>query len=330
MKTVPRESQQKNKTSSRRKILIGTLALLVATNVATVSILVYQNRPDAILSFENPYPLIDPARSFIGQEHYLATLQPLRVELYEMVAREKKEGNEIAIYFEYLNTGANIAVNPELRIFPASLIKLPLAFTVLKKIEGGDWRLNDKLVLAPGDQSSGFGQLYRKPVGTMFTIEELLKALLEDSDNTAYQILLRNLSPDEVDATFEALGLGELFNSVGQITAKEYSRLFRALYTASYLNREHSQILLKWLDEAPFEGFLSTGLPREISFSHKFGTHGPQRVYTDSGIAYVSNRPYLITVLIHRTKGDQSGDQEEAERIMQEISESAYTYISTQ
>jgi beta-lactamase class A len=328
MKMFPfREKATKH--AGRGTFLYLVIVFLCVSNATVAWRLWYQVSVASFEGEKKAYPLIDPARHLTAQENYLSTLQPLRVEMRELVAREKEKGNEIAVYFEYLNTGANIAINPDMRIFPASLIKLPLAFTVMKKVERGEWQLDDKLVLAPGDQGPGFGELYRKPIGTTFTIEELLKALLEDSDNTAYNILLRNLTPDEVDETFEALGLEELFNEIGQITAKEYSRLFRALYTASYLNREYSQLLLEWLQEGEFSDFLSTGIPAGTLFPHKFGTHEPQRVYTDSGVVYVPERPYLITVLIHRTQGNADDDHADAARIMQEISESAYTYVST-
>jgi len=39
-----------------------------------------------------------------------------------------------------------------LRILPASLIKVPLAMAVMKKIESGDWNLYNELVLMKEDR----------------------------------------------------------------------------------------------------------------------------------------------------------------------------------
>lgn len=318
------------KQKNRMCLAIATLGIVAA--LAFSALYFWSQRPSAIRSVENPYPLIDLSRNFVAQEHYLATLQPLRVSLNEIVKREAGKQNEATIYFEYLNTGANIVVNSDLRVLPASLTKLPLALTVMKKVEDGEWRLDDELVLLPGDANSGSGTLHDRPVGTRFTIEILLKALLQESDNTAFNIFSRNLKPEEHLATHEALGIAELFDAEGRISAKEYSRFFRTLYTASFLNRESSHALLTWLSESTFDEFLSATVPENVPFPHKFGINVNNRVFLDSGIGYIPNRPYLITVLIHRAGNPERKqfDREESARIMKEISETAYAYIISQ
>ena len=82
----------------------------------------------------NAYPLIDPARNLIGQEHFFSTIEPLRKALKSYVQSEKIEAT---IYVEYLNTGANIHINPEGRYWPASLTKLPIAIATMSTIEKG-------------------------------------------------------------------------------------------------------------------------------------------------------------------------------------------------
>lgn len=72
-------------------------------------------------------------RHFMEEKNIITTLQPIREKYREIV--EKNGSDSISLYFEYLNTGANISINPDLRILPASLIKVPLAMAVMKKIE---------------------------------------------------------------------------------------------------------------------------------------------------------------------------------------------------
>ncbi len=40
------------------------------------------------------------------------------------------------------------------------------------------------------------------------------------------------------------------------MTTKEYTRLIRSLYTANYLNPEHSQILLDMLTRTDYDDYL--------------------------------------------------------------------------
>lgn len=275
--------------------------------------------------FSNLYPLLDPARSFTSQEHFIVNLQPLREELKELVKKENHES--ISLYFEYLNTGANINIGQDIRIWPASLPKLPLAMAVMKKVESGVWQLGTELVLGEGQKDAEFGALFQSPAGTHFTIERLLRELLTNSDNTSYHVLLENMRPSEIDPIITETGLEELFDTRSFISAKEYSRLYRALYTSSFLKQENSTKILKWLSESDFDRYLASGIDKNVIFSHKWGLNQNYHVFLDSGIAYVPYRPYIITVMI---QGDGSaGEEERAATIMREIGSKVYNYIVT-
>ncbi|KKS89719.1 MAG: Peptidoglycan-binding domain 1 protein [Parcubacteria group bacterium GW2011_GWF2_43_11] len=316
-----------------KKLFVILVIFLIATNVVTLGFLVHKSRQDSVKQFENPYPLIDFTRNFIPQEHYLTTLQPLRETLNGLA--DKYGRDNVSIYVEYLNTGASIIIGPEAYIWSASLPKLPIAMAVMKKIEDGDWKLSNELVLMPVDKDDDSGSvessLWEYPVGTRFTIETLLQELLVNSDNTAHKIFFRNLHADEVDRVVIDLGLYGLFNEEGKMSAKEYSRFFRSLYTANFLNRENSQKLLEWLDESTFDDYLAQSVPAETPFPHKYGENTIQRVYSDSGIVYIPNRPYLITVMLAGNfDASLADDMERARMFMRRVSEEAYAYMSLQ
>lgn len=311
-----------------RLLLIISIALF-ATNITTAIFLVRGRNDSASV---NPYPFIDISRNFIPQEHYFVNLQPLREELNAMV--DKFGRDSVSLYVEYLNTGANISVNPDRYIWPASLAKIPLAMAVMKKVERGDWKLTNELVLMEGDRNDESGnpegQLSEYPVGTRFTIKNLLEELLVNSDNTAHYILLRNLHADDLDRIVGELGLDALFTEEGKVSAKEYSRLFRALYTASFLTREDSEMILQWLDTSPFNDFLSKGIPEETPFPHKYGEKITLNAYADSGIVYLANRPYLITVMVQRDEAAPfETERERAAEFIRTVSKAAYDYFSS-
>ncbi len=269
------------------------------------------------------YPFIDPARNFISQEHFIVNIQPLREKLRALAQKERP--GSLSLYFEYLNTGANISIGKEVRIWPASLPKLPLAMAAMKKVEKGDWQLDTELVLKEEEKDAEFGELFKKPAGTRLSIELLLRELLINSDNTAYQILLDNMTPSDIDDIIVETGLDELFDERGFVSAKEYSRLYRALYTSSFLQRKNSSKILEWLMESDFDKYLAGGLDAAVPFAHKWGRNQAYRVFLDSGIVYVPNRPYIITVMI---QGDGSaGEEERAAAIMREIGRETYNYI---
>lgn len=312
-----------------KKIKIA-VALLILINLALVGHIFYLKNQN--LKYNNPYPLIDISRNFVPQEHFLTNIQPLREKIKEMA---KEFGAEsVSIYIEYLDTGANISINPDTYVWPASLTKVPLAMAVVKKIEKGDWVFGSELVLMPGDSNDKSGDkenpLSEYPVGTRFSVERLLEELLTNSDNTAYYILLRNLHQDDLKEVIQALGMEVLFTKEGKISAKEYSRILRSLYTASFLSRENSQKILKWLSASPFDDFLVAGVGKNILFPHKYGVDDALKAYSDSGIVYLPNRPYIISVMVQgNPNGPYEEEREKAALFMKEISKEVYEYFST-
>ena len=128
-------------------------------------------RDNSIVEFKNEHPLLDPARNFIAQEDFIINLQPLREELKKIVSRHSTL--QISLYFEFLNTGANIAINPDINIWPASLPKVPMAMAVMKKVEYGDWSINKKFELTEKDRDPRYGNLFNSPVGREFSLEDL-------------------------------------------------------------------------------------------------------------------------------------------------------------
>lgn len=276
------------------------------------------------------YTYIDISRNFILQEHYITNIQPLRNEIKKMA--EEFGNDKVSIYIEFLNTGANISINPENYIWPASLLKLPLGMGVMKKVELGEWDLNSQLVLIAGDIDNRSGdqnsRINSSPMGTRFTVSELLVELLTNSDNSAYDILARNTSNSDIQRLIDAVGLDQLATDNGKISAKEYSRLLRSLYTASFLNRENSQKVLMWLDDSAFDNYISRGIPQEIPFPHKYGRNIKSNVYADSGIVYLSNRPYIISIMVQGDVGKTSEEeQQKALKFIEEVSSKTYNYF---
>lgn len=302
---------------SKIAVLVFIIAVLFIFGLWVVFYYIPEIAESRKLTLTNNFELLDPARDLYDKKNLIVDVQPLRNELSAI-----GEDKNISVYFEFLNTGANISINKDQNFFPASLLKLPLAMTAVKKIEKGDWKWESRLVVMASDKDNRFGNLYEKPIGTTMTIEELVKEMLSNSDNTAYFMILRNLEPDEFLKTQESLGLRDFFSEDGKISAKNYSVILRALYEASYLNAENSQKLLDFMAKSPFTGYLSSGLPHDIIFAHKIGLNEEESVHLDAGIVYSKARPYFLIAMIN------TSDKKYAEAKMKEISEKTYNFVS--
>ncbi len=307
---------------SKKTLLI--LALLTTNFITFWGAYLLLQKLD-IENFRAQYPLVDPMRFFSHENDLLTTVQPIREELHALF--EKEGLTATSLYFEYLNTGANISINQDVRILPASLIKVPLAMAVMKKIEKGDWKLYNELILTKEDRDNEWGDVYKRPIGSPITVEKLIEEMLLNSDNTAYRILYRNLSMDEVRDVFTALGLDDFFDQEWKITAKEYTRLLRSLYTANYINPDHSQFLLNILSRTTYDEYLGQGVPESVIFSHKIGENTQKTVILDAGLVYIGWRVYIISMSMDYQQ--EWITREKSLELFGRISKIIYNYIST-
>jgi beta-lactamase class A len=301
----------------RQRSMIIVLSTTVVVLLISVIWLMVQNQRLTADNFEaqkQGHSYLNPTQGFYDDADLLVNMRPLREELQGLA-----NGKKVSIYFEFLNTGANIRVD-DVPFWPGSLMKIPVAMAAMKKIESGAWSMNDQLVLTDADKNPAYGDLYKLPSGATFTIEELLKELLVQSDDTARAIFVRNLGEQSVENVLDYLGLQDVFNNNLQVTAQRYSNFWRALYNASYLTPEDSQTLLGIMDLPHDQKLLRQGMPDSVSFSHKIGVYGD--VYSDSGIIYVPNRPYILTVMV------QSSSTDEVREVMKDISRDAFEYVT--
>lgn len=270
------------------------------------------------------YPMLDPLRNFIPQENYLTNIEELRAYLRGIGS---KYPDNISIYYENINSGSNISINKDLHLFPASLSKLVQAILITKKVEDGILSWSTELKAEEGDISSESGSLYKTIGSSAMSVEMLLEELLVNSDNTAQNIFKHQLAFEDYATFQEKVGLQDLYNETGFISAKEYTRLLRVLYTSNFLDPQNSEKILEYMSRSVFKDYLSQGIPHGVKFAHKYGENTKYNIFADSGIVYVPGKPYMITVLI-KGKDSTLETRDWAVGLMKEISEKAYTISS--
>jgi beta-lactamase class A len=100
--------------------------------------------------------------------------------------------------------------------------------------------------------------------------------------------------------TFTDLGLSDpdMSKSDIPITARQYSLFMRVLFNATYLNIQDSEYCTELLSHSDFKTGLVNGIPGEMKVAHKFGeaNDGINAHFGESGIIYLNNSPYLLTV----------------------------------
>jgi beta-lactamase class A len=150
---------------------------------------------------------------------------------------------------------------------------------------------------------------------------ELLKYMIIDSDNTAKNTLLNQLSMSEIDTIFTHIGISNPYitSEVGLISPRDYIRLFKSLYYSTYLSPATSELALDLTTDTEEESLISKGVPAEVQVAHKFGMFGETEIH-DCGVVYHKENPYFLCIM-------SSLPIDEGNRLIPIISRDIYDFI---
>jgi beta-lactamase class A len=302
------------------------LIFLLITNIVTVYLLMQGSGTGSASEFE----LLSPQIAKLGVDEFLEKQDALSASYYELrnsINSTIIKGNDnYGFYMEDLITGAWIGINEKGNFMPASLIKVPVAVGVMKKVQDGDMSLDDEWTLIESDIDYSFGDLCEKGAGYTTTIGNLVELSLKESDNTANTALSRTLTTKNLQEAVIACGLHLPNSSTSSlyITPKEYSNVFRSLYFSTYLRRPFSEFVLSEMINTSYENFVAGGLPSSVKFSHKIGEidYGNGEIFLhDCGIVYLPKKPYFICIMTNNVQ------KEEVEETMSRISKTVFEYM---
>lgn len=302
--------------------LVLGMMLLAKPKVPAISQLETAASDSSKTNFSD-YPFLSKRIFAENQNDILINFIPLRQALREYA---EKQENEIGVYFEYLPSGTSIGVNDQMQINIASLIKIPVVMAIYHEIDKGHIKKEDIITMEEYHIDKKFGDFWKKGVGTKITVMEAIELALIESDNTASTMLLSILPFGAIDTIFDALDIPkDTKNKLHIISPKNYSSILRSLYLSSSLEKKSSNDILEILMKSRFNDKIAAGLPETIKVSHKIGVFNskdnPEETYSDCGIVYVPNRPYLLCVM---TKSNE----EKAREYMRHISKMIYGYIT--
>lgn len=219
----------------------------------------------------------------------------------------------IGVYFRDLVNGHWVGINENQKFSPASLLKVPIMIAYLKFAEK-DPRFLSKIISYDGsfdiNKIEYFHSDYWINPGSYKT-EDLIKAMIVNSDNNATKLLSDNIDHDSLAEVFTDLQLpfpGTNAPESDFISPKSYSYFFRVLYNATYLSKVYSERALEILATPNFPQGISASIPAGISVAQKFGERSvfkntgglDQRELHNCGIVYHPKHPYVLCVM---TKG---------------------------
>lgn len=277
----------------------------------------------------NGYQYIRPL--LFGQDACEAqTLKPVKNEIEALIKSYEGAGmlHSASVYLRQLSKGDYISIGESETYNPGSLLKVPELITFMKMREKDPGLLDKKIAYLTPLLLKKQAYFLSKSieVGKTYTIRELLYYMIAYSDNNATMLLNQRMDLTIFKKVFTDLGLDDpdMTKTDIPITAKQYSLFMRVLYNASYLSIADSEYCTELLSHSDFNKGLLNGLPKEIKVAHKFGeaNDGLNAHFCESGIVYINNAAYLLTVM---TKGK---DNTQLPAVISAISKKVYEMMN--
>ena len=265
------------------------------------------------------------------------------IELEKQIAKIAEEAKgKVGVAAVVLETGESATLNADQHYPMQSVYKLPISMAVMEKIRLGELDLDEQIGVTKEDmvregQASPLRD--KNPNGGEFTIRELIRLALVESDGTASDVLMRVAGgPSEIQSYLTQIGVRDMKvvnnekelganwqtqydNWATPIAAIDLLNSFREKWIPNTGQEERELLLIKFMtDCVTGTNRLKGLLPKDTIVAHKTGTSGTQNGITaatnDTGIIYLPNSNRLaIAVFV----SDSSADEKTREGVIAKI-----------
>lgn len=201
-----------------------------------------------------------------------------------------------------LNDGMTIGYNIDQAYPSGSTIKVSYALYVYKLIDQNKASLDDKIAYQAKFYNKGTGLIKNSAYGTEYTIKELLYYMINESDNSAYLMLLDKYGWDGFNEMLDDLGAVELhlgnISRWGKLSCRSSAIVWQEIYRFGKKEGAGAE-LFDLVVNAKYNYFKEV-IP-DIPSASKSGF--TETVVHDTGLILEGDNPYIIIILTN-TNGD--------------------------
>jgi beta-lactamase class A len=129
----------------------------------------------------------------------------LRMQIERLL---RNTDGKVGVAVKHLESGQSLAVNGDMLFPMASAFKLPVLVELLYEVKEGRFALADELTVQKSDQHPGSGMISSLTVpGIKLSVLNMAHFMMMISDNSAADILLEKVGPDNVNARLKSIGI---------------------------------------------------------------------------------------------------------------------------
>jgi beta-lactamase class A len=206
-----------------------------------------------------------------------------------------------------LNSGYHTGFNAGASMPAASTIKVPVMVSVFEQLAEGRFDLNRRVTLQASDKDYGSGDLCDAPAGESFAVSELLAKMIDISDNTATNMLIRLVGRRNINHRMADLGLarthladyirteGWSIRRTLRTSPADLVHLLSLMARGELVDAWSSNEMISLLEDDRINTLLPEPLPDNVAIAHKTGSLFD--TLNDAGIVYAEDAPYVIAVM---------------------------------
>lgn len=238
------------------------------------------------------------------------------------------------IVIKDMETGWKFAHNENERFPSASMVKIPIMASCYLAISEGRLSPDHAVKLKASDRMTGSGVLKLMSPGASFTIEELNRYMICESDNTASNMIINALGLEYVQNSFKTFGL-KATNISREIadyqsrsrgienftTAGEMASLLEKIYEGRLVSAAASRKCLEMMKLQRVNDRIPAYLPVDVAVAHKTGLE--RGVCHDAGVVYTRKGDFIICVLTRHS----DANSKKAKDFIGGLALSAYEYV---
>lgn len=258
-------------------------------------------------------PTINKTHSEVTTMYHTTELAGLKNQLLNL-AKQYPMIKPAVYVWEYEN-GKYVDINGDSLYSAASIIKLPVLVRLFKSIEANQMTIYDEMTLTDYYQSSGSGNLQYAQTGRKYTLDQLAKTMIQDSDNTSTNMIMSKLGGmDDVNIGLRDWGISKTYvrtwlpdlAGTNKTTAKDMAKILYNLDNPGFLNINSREYIIDYLSHVKNNRLIAAGLGEGALFVHKTGDIGT--MLGDAGIVYAQNgKKYIVVILANRPHNAPQG-----------------------
>jgi len=209
--------------------------------------------------------------------------------------------------WDYTN-GNYININADRQFPTASIIKLPVLCQLFRRAEAGLVDLNGKMKITEYYRTEGSGYLQYRPAGSEFSVPELAGYMIQNSDNTATNMLLSSIGGmEELNRALRQWGFSQTYmktwlpdlNGTNVATPKDFGTILYNIDSPEFLSLQSRAAIIEIMSHVKNRSLIREGLPESAQFIHKTGDIGT--MLGDAGIVTMPDgHKYIVVIMTER------------------------------